>query len=111
ILTNCFSNEKYKLELCDVLKDDYYIKKIPVVVLFDTLDIKDRKMLLSMGIDDYICRPFEETDLIFKIKNQAKLMSLQNQLLMTQKALEENLQTVKEQKRELERNLNLAAKI
>ncbi len=112
ILTNCFSDEKYKLELCDVLKDDYYISKIPVIVLFNsTLDIKNKKNLISMGIDDYICHPFEEADLIFKIQNQAKLMNLQKQLTMSQKALEENLQIVKKQKRELERNLNLATKI
>ncbi|HZX21846.1 MAG TPA: SpoIIE family protein phosphatase, partial [Clostridia bacterium] len=50
-------------------------------------------------------------DLIFKIQNQAKLMGLQKQLVMSQKALEENLQIIKKQKRELERDLNLAAKI
>ncbi len=111
ILTNCFSDEKYKSGLCDILKDDYYIKKIPVIALFNTLDAEDKKKLISMGIDDYICYPFEKIDLIFKIQNQAKLMGLQKQLVMSQKALEENLQIIKKQKRELERDLNLAAKI
>ncbi|MCK9267390.1 MAG: SpoIIE family protein phosphatase [Alkaliphilus sp.] len=111
ILTNCFCDEKYKLELCDILKDNYYIKKIPVIVVFKELDIEDKKKLISMDIDDYISFPFEEIDLIFKIQNQAKLMDLQKQLTMSQKALEENLQIIKKQKRELERDLNLAAKI
>ena len=80
ILTNCFSDEKHKPGLCDALKDDYYIKKIPVIALFDILDTKDKKNLLSMGIDDYIYCPFEEIDLIFRIQNQAKLVGLQKQL-------------------------------
>ena len=111
ILTNCFCNEKYKLELCGILKDNYYIRKIPVIVVFKELDIEDKKKLISMDIDDYISFPFEEIDLIFKIQNQAKMMDLQKQLAMSQKALEENLQIIKKQKRELERDLNLAAKI
>lgn len=111
ILVNCFSNEKCKQKLSDILEDDHYIGKIPVIVLFDTLDAKDKKDLISMGINDYLCRPFEEVDLIFKIRNQAKVMDLQKQLIMSQKALEENLQTVEKQKKELERNLNMATKI
>ena len=111
ILTNCFCDEKYKLELCDILKDNYYIKKIPVIAIFKELDTEDKKKLISMDIDDYISFPFEEIDLIFKIQNQAKLVDLQKQLTMSQKALEENLQIIKKQKRELERDLNLAAKI
>ena len=111
ILTNCFCNEKYKLELCGILKDNYYIRKIPVIVVFKELDIEDKKKLISMDIDDYISFPFEEIDLIFKIQNQAKMMDLQKQLAMSQKALEENLQIIKKQRRELERDLNLAAKI
>ena len=111
ILTNCFSNEKHKPQKCDILKDDYYIKKVPIIALFDRFDIKDKKKLVDMGIDDYICCPFEEVDLIFKIQNQARLMDLQKQLSMSQKALGENLQLIKKQKRELEKDLNLAAKI
>ena len=111
ILTNCFCDEKYNLELCDILRNNYYIKKIPIIAVFKELDIEDKKKLISMEIDDYISYPFEEIDLIFKIQNQAKLMDLQKQLTMSQKALEENLQIIKKQKRELERDLNLAAKI
>ena len=77
ILTNCFCDEKYKLELCDILKDNYYIKKIPVIAIFKELDTEDKKKLISMDIDDYISFPFEEIDLIFKIQNQAKLVDLQ----------------------------------
>lgn len=111
ILTNCLTEEKYRPELCSILKNDYFIKKIPVIALLDTLNIEDKKELIHAGISDYMCYPYEEADLIFKIQNQAKLVNLQKQLSMSQKALEENLQLVRKQKRELERDLNLAAKI
>ncbi len=111
ILTNCFSGKKEKLEECNILKGDYYKRKIPVIALFNTLDVEEKKNLISIGVDDYICYPFEETDLIFKIQNLVKLVSLEKKLTMSNNALEENLEIVKKQKSELERNLNLAAKI
>lgn len=111
ILTNCFANGKNKLKLCNILKKDYYTKHIPIIALFNSLGPEEKKSLVSMGIDDYIICPFEEIDLILKIKNQTKLVELQRQLTMAQKALEENLELVSKQRNELERNLNLAAKI
>lgn len=111
ILINCFANNQKKVEVCNTLKGDYYTKKIPIIALFEPLNAEEKKKCISLGIDDYISYPFEETDLILKIKNQTKIVRLQRQLSMSQKALEENLEIVQKQKNELERNLSLAAKI
>lgn len=111
ILTDCFANKKDRLLKCSILKKDYYTRHIPVIALFNTLNKEEKDNLFAAGIDDYIIYPFDGIDLILKIQNQAKLVNTQRKLNMAQKALEENLEVVYKQKNELERNLNLAAKI
>lgn len=111
ILTNCFANKQDRLEICNILEKDKYIQDIPIIAILGVIDKEDKKNLFDAGIDDYIVSPFDEVDLISKIHNQTKLVKLQKQLTMAQKALEENLEIVHKQKNELERNLNLASKI
>lgn len=111
VLIDCFSNNKIKLETCNILKNADCTKNTPIIAVFDSSTLEYKKKYIGLGINDYIVYPFEKEDFIFKIKNQFKLIDLQRQLNMCQKALKENLSIVEKQKNELETNLSLASKI
>jgi len=111
ILINCFQDSKYETKACSILKTDERTKEIPIIAIINSTTLEDKKRYISLGIDDYIVYPMEEEDLILKLKNQVKIINLQERLMMCQKALTENIDMVEKQKNELEVNLRLAAKI
>jgi len=111
ILINCFQDSKYETKACSILKTDERTKEIPIIAIINSTTLEDKKRYISLGIDDYIVYPMEEEDLILKLKNQVKIINLQERLMMCQKALTENIDMVEKQKNELEVNLSLAGKI
>lgn len=111
ILLNCFSNSKNAIKIYSTLKIDKRTKEIPIIAIFNSCTLEDKKKYISLGIDDYITYPLEKEDFILRIKNQIKLVNIQRQLTMCKKALTENLDLIKKQKNELETNLSLASKI
>jgi CheY-like chemotaxis protein len=54
-------------QLCSYLKSNSRTKKIPIIAMtgYDSPD--NRKKVFSSGIDDYIPKPFDLTDMIRKI--------------------------------------------
>jgi len=53
--------------LCKQLKSDKALKDIPIV-LFTASIVRVPEKVKEMGADDYILKPFEPEDLLFKIK-------------------------------------------
>ena len=54
-------------ELCKRLKSDAQFKDIPIV-LFTASSVRVPVKVREMGADDYIVKPFEPEELLFKIK-------------------------------------------
>lgn len=52
-------------ELCKLLKEDY---KIPVIMLTARDALSDKEQAYFSGTDDYVTKPFEVKELIFRIK-------------------------------------------
>lgn len=54
-------------ELCKKLKSDIKFKDIPII-LFTASAVRVPEKVEEMGADDYIVKPFESENLLFKIK-------------------------------------------
>lgn len=52
-------------ELCQILKDDY---QLPVIMLTARDALSDKEKAFLTGTDDYVTKPFEIKELIFRIK-------------------------------------------
>jgi len=60
-------------EICRRLKADPHLCHIPVVFVSGRIDEKCRQHAFELGAVDYIIKPFEETDFIFRIISHAKV--------------------------------------
>ena len=58
------------LELCRRLKDDRRTRHIPIILLTAKADKASKLSGLGVGADDYISKPFDNEELIIKVKNQ-----------------------------------------
>jgi len=60
-------------DACRVLKNDERTKDIPVVFLTaNYMELRDRIKGLELGADDYLLKPFNSKDLVFRIKSILK---------------------------------------
>lgn len=99
------------LKACKALKSARETRHIPIIVQLLRNKEEVKLNYISCGVNDYIEAPFHELELVLRIKNQLKLVELQNSYKLSHRALEESLITIKNQRDELENNLYLASKI
>ncbi|AOY76062.1 SpoIIE family protein phosphatase [Clostridium formicaceticum] len=111
ILIDMDGEESVYLELCQRLKKEERSCHIPLIAVWGEEDSSKKFQWIEFGIDDYIQKPFDERELMLRVKNSLKLAKLQQNYSKTKKALKESLITINKQKIELENNLNMASKI
>ncbi|PMB17572.1 hybrid sensor histidine kinase/response regulator [Fischerella thermalis CCMEE 5319] len=73
-------------ETCKRLKDNPLTHKIPIIFMTALNDTRDKVKGLNLGAVDYITKPFQEAEVIARIRLHLKLSSL------TKKLEEKNLQ-------------------
>jgi DNA-binding response OmpR family regulator len=56
-------------QLLERLKADDRYRHIPVVMLTARADIQDKLRALRIGVDDYLTKPFEEEELLTRVRN------------------------------------------
>lgn len=56
-------------QLCDQLKNDFKTNHIPIILLTAKVDAVSRLTGLKKGADDYLAKPFNTDELLFRIKN------------------------------------------
>lgn len=61
---------------------------IPVLLSFAKTDVKSRIEALRSGTDGYVCKPFEEVDLLAAIASALRIKRLRDQLRAAQKEVE-----------------------
>ena len=76
-------------EVCSQLKADEKTAHIPVIFLSALNDVLDKAKAFAVGGVDYINKPFDIYEVIFRVNNQLKLLDItrnlkqRNQELMT----------------------------
>ena len=67
-------------ELCRKLKDISRKRFFPVILLTALIDRKSRIKGLESGADDFISKPFDNSELLIKMKSLLKLKAIQEEL-------------------------------
>lgn len=63
------------LELCERIRSDNRLNKIPFLMLTSRKNIDDKEMAYKVYIDDYLVKPFELIELTLRIKSLLKRSS------------------------------------
>jgi len=82
IISDVMMPVKNGFELCDTLKQDIRTSHIPIIMLTAKSDVSSRIKGLKQGADDYLAKPFNEEELLVRMKN----------LLDTRRKLQERYQ-------------------
>ncbi|MEM7106187.1 MAG: ATP-binding protein [Bacteroidota bacterium] len=57
------------IQLLEVLKSKDYLRHIPIIMLTARAELSNKLKALRIGVDDYMIKPFEEEELLARIKN------------------------------------------
>lgn len=80
--------------VCRWLKLDQSTRDIPIIMLTSKDTVADKVAGLAAGADDYLPKPFDESELNARIFVQLKKKSQQDELLMANRRLEDKLTQV-----------------
>jgi diguanylate cyclase (GGDEF)-like protein len=67
-------------EVCKLLKQDYDLKDIPVIMVTAKTDSSDLKKALELGAFDYIKKPVDEDEVIARVQSALRFKSYQDML-------------------------------
>jgi DNA-binding response OmpR family regulator len=67
-------------ELLSKVKSDEALKTIPVVLLSDIANVKDKVDAFEQGAEEYICSPFSFPEVLARIRSLLRTRELLNQL-------------------------------
>ena len=74
-------------ETCRRIKDHHIWRLIPVVMLTALSDVDSRVKALEAGADDFLIKPFNEDELLARVKSSARVKQLHDQLEDTENIL------------------------
>ncbi len=75
-------------EVCQQLKADAHLRDIPVIFISALGEVFDKMTAYSVGGVDYITKPFEEAEVLARIKTHLTLRQLQQELQRQNQALQ-----------------------
>ena len=67
-------------EVCEKLKKDPATKFIPIIMLTALKELKDKVRALEVGADDFISKPFENVELLARVKSLLRLKDYHDEL-------------------------------
>ncbi len=56
------------IEICEQVKKNIFLSHIPVLMLTGRTSVEDRVYGLDSGADDYLCKPFDNRELVARIR-------------------------------------------
>jgi len=56
------------LEICDRIKKNIFLSRIPILMLSGKASVEDRVHGLDAGADDYLCKPFDNRELVARVQ-------------------------------------------
>ncbi|AFY69760.1 response regulator receiver sensor signal transduction histidine kinase [Thalassoporum mexicanum PCC 7367] len=78
-------------ETCERLKQAPQTAEIPVIFMTGLSDTEDKVRGFNVGAVDYVTKPFEQEEVIARIKSQLKIGALTKELLDLNQSLEEKV--------------------
>ena len=76
-------------QVCEKLKQAEKTKYIPIIMITALKDMKDKLKALEMGADDFITKPFENVELLARVKSLLRIKSYHDELEQKNIELEE----------------------
>jgi DNA-binding response OmpR family regulator len=76
-------------EVCEKLKKDKKTQFIPIIMITALKDLKDKIRSLEAGADDFITKPFENVELLARVRSLLRLKEYYDRLEQTNEQLEE----------------------
>lgn len=83
IISDVMMPEMNGFELLQNLKKDERLRSIPTIFLTALADIEDKMKSLTIGVNDYLVKPFEQDELIIRIKNLIEFSQLRKQIRLS----------------------------
>ncbi|MDP4182777.1 MAG: diguanylate cyclase [Bacillota bacterium] len=80
ILLDIFMKSKSGEDLLTVLKTNELTSNIPIIILSSAIDVNSKVYGFLSGASDYIVKPFRFAEVYARIKNQIRIVSMQNEL-------------------------------
>jgi K+-sensing histidine kinase KdpD len=81
-------------EVCQKLKSDKTTVSIPILMITALKELKDKIKALEVGADDFISKPFENVELLARVKSLLRLKEYHDQLEQKNVELEEKNKTL-----------------
>ena len=80
ILLDVCMPELNGLEVCQILRENYYTKNIPIIFLSALHEMETKIDAFSFGGDDYVTKPFEVEEILVRVETQLRKSRSQSQL-------------------------------
>lgn len=85
VLSDVKVNYARPWKLCQEIKSNDQFRHIPVIMLLDKEDKKNRTSALDMGADDFILRPFDNSDIYNRIRAQLRIYDLHTMVVNSER--------------------------
>jgi two-component system sensor histidine kinase/response regulator len=93
--------------VCESLKKDNNTMFIPIIMITALKELKDKIKSLEAGADDFITKPFENVDLLARVKSLLRLKDYHTELEKKNNELEEKNQSLMRMDQFKEKLINL----
>lgn len=83
-------------QVCEQLKQNPHTHDIPVIFISALDEVTDKIKAFKLGAVDYVTKPFEQGEVISRVRNQIRLRSLQLELEKKNQSLEQAMEQLQQ---------------
>ncbi len=118
VLLDVTSASSEAVAFCDEIRGRAETEAIPVIIIADEVGTRQEETVLDIGADGYICRPFEQAELVSRVRSLLRGKELHDrvaeqnrQLLRVNTELDRLNQELIARNRELEQGMAMAHRL
>jgi diguanylate cyclase (GGDEF)-like protein len=72
VVVDVHAAHKSNLEICRIIKDDFFTSSIPVITLINKRQLRTQLLNIKQGVDDYLIKPPDPLDLRIRVEMALK---------------------------------------